>query len=731
MEKLEEIDIYVNKDKFCTMNLQLSNSIQELRSILEDYIPNNIKFMKEGRFLKNEEEKNINIKDIISNANSIYLKQEYFQVFLDDKALKREVNLFKKATLKTFMQLYKKELPKIIEIICEPNIIIEVAIDSIDENITINDILIGNCIYIFTQKKIIRSKNIFGTNINGNLFKKDGNIIFQEIKWENIEIFESLILNEKYDKFLSDSEFEIRRKTSIEEYKKLKKKDMLTKDVLENFISQNKTNDEAIFDYLMILKNSKDPQYEEQLKKYAFLIDIKRLRKLDDRFNNDKYKDYYDEKTNLISFLESVIDGDYDQYNYVDIVISEIDFRHSIQMEIETPFNGNFNKDKYINCPISISDNYLFFHYLRVKFFRFLQEAFENTDEFKSFCEILLKKIETMTLENNSKKKTKLLIEILCMIIIYGFHEKKNQLILNYYSKSQKIYLNYYYYPIILFQSIKDILFDYYYMIGNSKCLDTAIIEYKKVINSNSEKPAELNIKNSINYLLRNTIFLPFFSNNDFWGITIPALNLSFVNIDIFGLQQNYFNFPDYIFLFYFIKYIITLLHEPIGHNFKIYESYNTNLETPFDTPRKKEGEKEIAFEGGYLMEILLINSVEHINIEHVLFLLNENNWSLDHTTFLKKFKEIGDPKLENCMASIEQSEMIKRLFSLFKITKKSIERAIESKIELNTQYKMKFNNEVGVISFEEKFRAKKKDIKEKENDMNQRKRICLTHSLY
>lgn len=731
MEKLEEIDIYVNKDKFCTMNLQLSNSIQELRSILEDYIPNNIKFMKEGRFLKNEEEKNINIKDIISNANSIYLKQEYFQVFLDDKALKREVNLFKKATLKTFMQLYKKELPKIIEIICEPNIIIEVAIGSIDENITINDILIGNCIYIFTQKKIIRSKNIFGTNINGNLFKKDGNIIFQEIKWENIEIFESLILNEKYDKFLSDSEFEIRRKTSIEEYKKLKKKDMLTKDVLENFISQNKTNDEAIFDYLMILKNSEDPQYEEQLKKYAFLIDIKRLRKLDDRFNNDKYKDYYDEKTNLISFLESVIDGDYDQYNYVDIVISEIDFRHSIQMEIETPFNGNFNKDKYINCPISISDNYLFFHYLRVKFFRFLQEAFENTDEFKSFCEILLKKIETMTLENNSKKKTKLLIEILCMIIIYGFHEKKNQLILNYYSKSQKIYLNYYYYPIILFQSIKDILFDYYYMIGNSKCLDTAIIEYKKVINSNSEKPAELNIKNSINYLLRNTIFLPFFSNNDFWGITIPALNLSFVNIDIFGLQQNYFNFPDYIFLFYFIKYIITLLHEPIGHNFKIYESYNTNLETPFDTPRKKEGEKEIAFEGGYLMEILLINSVEHINIEHVLFLLNENNWSLDHTTFLKKFKEIGDPKLENCMASIEQSEMIKRLFSLFKITKKSIERAIESKIELNTQYKMKFNNEVGVISFEEKFRAKKKDIKEKENDMNQRKRICLTHSLY
>ena len=129
-------------------------------------------------------------------------------------------------------------------------------------------------------------------------------------------------------------------------------------------------------------------------------------------------------------------------------------------------------------------------------------------------------------------------------------------------------------------------------------------------------------------------------------------------------------------------------------------------------------------------MEILLINSVEYINIEHVLFLLNENNWSLDHTTFLKIFQEISAPKLENCLHSIEQSKMIKKLFSLFKINKKSIERAIESKIELNTQYDMRFNNEVGIISFEEKFRTKK-DTKEKENDKNQKKRICRTHSLY
>lgn len=81
------------------------------------------------------------------------------------------------------------------------------------------------------------------------LLKKNGNISFQSIKWENLEILDSLIFDCKYDKFLEESVFEIRRKSSIEEYEKLIK-DVLTKDLLEKFIFNNKTNDKAIFDYL-------------------------------------------------------------------------------------------------------------------------------------------------------------------------------------------------------------------------------------------------------------------------------------------------------------------------------------------------------------------------------------------------------------------------------------------------------------------------------------------------
>ena len=73
-----------------------------------------------------------------------------------------------------------------------------------------------------------------------------------------------------------------------------------------------------------------------------------------------------------------------------------------------------------------------------------------------------------MTTENDPKMKSKLLLEIICMISIYGFHAEEKELVLNYYSHTQRIQYDYYYYPMIFFSYIKNILFDYYQMIGNS-----------------------------------------------------------------------------------------------------------------------------------------------------------------------------------------------------------------------------------------------------------------------
>ena len=204
------------------------------------------------------------------------------------------------------------------------------------------------------------------------------------------------------------------------------------------------------------------------------------------------------------------------------------------------------------------------------------------------------------------------------MICIFGLHDFDYKEIIDYYDINNKISEDYYY-PIVFFSWIKDVLFDYIRMIGDSTCLNTALEEYKKIINEDAKKPAQLDIKKDLEYLMRNTVFIPFFSKDD-WGVTIPAFNLSFINLDIYDLQENNNSYPDYVFLFYFIKYVISFLREPVGHNFKIFESYNEKLETPFDTPKRTKDGRITQNEGGYLMEMLLINSVEYLNIEHVLF---------------------------------------------------------------------------------------------------------------
>ena len=200
-------------------------------------------------------------------------------------------------------------------------------------------------------------------------------------------IYLTLILDEKYDKYLEESKYETRKKVASENFKNLDKiKDnAILKVELKKIISQDNTNTDALFEYLNILKISQDPSFKEKLKKYSFLLDINQLKLLDNSFKGELYENYFDEKTNLIKFFEKVIEDDFKPSLNLDGILSEIDFRHSIQAEIITPFINDFNKENYINNPIPVSDNNLFFHYLRVKFLTFLQGAFDIKEELECF----------------------------------------------------------------------------------------------------------------------------------------------------------------------------------------------------------------------------------------------------------------------------------------------------------------------------------------------------------
>lgn len=59
----------------------MNDNLEKLRTNLECFIPNDIRFIKNGKILSVEKEKDIKIKDIIvkiEGNNSIYLKQNYF-----------------------------------------------------------------------------------------------------------------------------------------------------------------------------------------------------------------------------------------------------------------------------------------------------------------------------------------------------------------------------------------------------------------------------------------------------------------------------------------------------------------------------------------------------------------------------------------------------------------------------------------------------------------------------
>lgn len=81
--------------------------------------------------------------------------------------------------------------------------------ESFDEKILISDILIGNSIFIFSQETKIGFEN----NKYVFFMKNNGNINFLGINWQNVEIFSSLFLDGKYERYLSN-------KSSTDEYKK-------------------------------------------------------------------------------------------------------------------------------------------------------------------------------------------------------------------------------------------------------------------------------------------------------------------------------------------------------------------------------------------------------------------------------------------------------------------------------------------------------------------------------
>ena len=80
-------------------------------------------------------------------------------------------------------------------------------------------------------------------------------------------------------------------------------------------------------------------------------------------------------------------------------------------------------------------------------------------------------------------------------------------------------------------------------------------------------------------------------------------------------------------------------------------------------------------------------------------------------------------------MHLIESGKMLEELFSILKITRNSMENAIENDIILDTQYIMEFDNETGVKEL--KLRSNKGSKNEQRKKKLKTKRVCRIESYY
>jgi len=257
---MKAILLYVNNNLVCKRNLQSAMKIEELRTILEDQIPNQLYFLNKGmedKLLNKEEEETLYVKDIINESNIIYLHQECFKVYIDNVMLKKEEVLFKTAPIQNFLRCYKNELPENFFIKCQPNLLIEITKNYIDYNLIIDDILTDNSIYLFSMKnkKAIASQ-ICKNNSLCCLEKIKGNISFSDIQFDKIRIFDKFISDNEFVNDLDEPNYEKRRRSSLREYE-ISEKINPDEQKIKNIITNNNTNEKAIFDYLKILKKIK------------------------------------------------------------------------------------------------------------------------------------------------------------------------------------------------------------------------------------------------------------------------------------------------------------------------------------------------------------------------------------------------------------------------------------------------------------------------------------------
>lgn len=497
---------------------------------------------------------------------------------------------------------------------------------------------------------------------------------------------------------------------------------------LEKAIDLNNTDSSIIFEYLNFLKTNKEHLFLDELKKYKFFLDKESSVKL-----GTKYIDHKDDFFKMIEFIKNI------ELENVEISV----IKESLKKELEKYYSKEDKEiidqksDKRINnLPLhNLENDIVFYLTMKIVFGRHLHSLadFHFDDKvgekkesdikyFKNSLSYL--KIISEILKYNLSKNEKMLafnlVNILDLVDYYSGDEESLAR-LNYFlsdmkldaKQTQKMAGNLYSSLIAYSQShysvIKNFMEDYKVLffetlenILKSKCIRQLVGKLKSHHKDNDNIISnDKNYNNYLRYIKKNIIFFPFFNNNVF-GLTI-TLNGKVIINDEYRTVKLSLNGAK---LFNFCVWIVTGIHEIIGHLLKDYFYYLTRFIISEESGSSDESSNE-SLEGGNIVEEYLFPNTTQLYLSDILYILDTTNWNKNLDDFSKFF------------SSDERKKIIEKGIEL-----KDIASLSEELIKLLSKFGIKKND---LIGYPTSVSIRCKKIND-EPAIDLSKRICLSH---
>ena len=456
---------------------------------------------------------------------------------------------------------------------------------------------------------------------------------------------------------------------------------------LKKSLELDNTNPIILFTYLDYLKNNDENMFNKEVKRYKFYLDKQSCSKL-----NIPYIDHKNDFLEIIKAVQKV-----DTNTSFDLEIVKDTLNKYYPKEDKEIMEAK-NEKRINNLPLNnLDDDIIFYLSIKVEFCKQLYSLvnFNIEEDFETdYLHMAISYIKIYSfiiqsyLQKNDRNSVYCLIQILDL---KDYFDEATEPLQRLYYFLNKVGLDFklvednakeLYEQLIINKPLKNVgdnkfnelYFQIIEQILNSNCIKQLINELKT---HHKDTMNTISINDYyIKYIKENLLFFPFF-NMDHYGLT-NSLNgkilINNVYREIGKISVNEIK------LYNFCIWVITGIHEIIGHLLKDYYYYMTCFKISEESTIKlgtaSNGKKER--EEGDLVEEILFKNIPILYLSDVLYILNIKNWNKSLNEFSDYFlsderKNIISKEKIDIIEQFNLNEQITKLLSYFNINEKKL----------------------------------------------------------